>query len=236
VGRRAVITIDGPAGAGKSTVARLLARSLGYIYLDSGALYRAVAWQASLLGLDLGGSQALSRFLADFQPVVTADARGFHLLINGQEVTQELRAAWVSQAASKVAVLPVVRQWVKERLRHLAQNGGVVAEGRDQGSVVFPQARYKFYLDAALATRAARRRQDWQGAGDPPPLEEIMAEVAARDLQDETRADGPLTVPPGAIRIDTTDLSIDEVVRQCLDRITASSEPGQLAPKPSKPV
>lgn len=236
MGGRAVITIDGPAGAGKSTVGRLLARSLGYLYLDSGALYRAVAWQASRLGLDLNDAEALGQFLAEFEPEVTSDERGFHLLIHGKEVSQEIRAPWVSRAASQVAVLPVVRRWIKERLRHLGRNGGVVAEGRDQGTVVFPQAQYKFYLDAALAARAARRRQDWQGAGDPPPLNEIMAEVATRDRQDETRADGPLAVPAGAILIDTTNLNIDQVVKQCLDRIKAGQEPGQLAPKPSKPV
>ena len=222
MGKRAVITIDGPAGAGKSTVGRLLAQALGYLYLDSGALYRAVAWQASKLGLDLSDPKAISKFLKNFQPQVASDGQGFHLLVNGEDISVELRAAWVSRAASQVAVLAVVRSWIKERLRHLGQNRGVVAEGRDQGSVVFPEARYKFFLDADLKTRARRRRQDWQEAGSPPPLEEIMAEVAARDRQDETRAEGPLTVPQDAILIDTTNLTVAEVVRQCLARLKTS--------------
>lgn len=236
MGRHGIITIDGPAGAGKSTVGRLLAQSLGYLYLDSGSLYRAVAWQSSRQGVDVDDPAALSDFLADFQPEVTADARGFHLVIDGQEVSRELRAPGVSRTASQVAVLPAVRRWVRERLRHLARNGGVVAEGRDQGSAVFPEAQVKFYLDAALATRAARHRQDWRGDGPPPSLEEMMAEMAARDRQDESRAEAPLCVPQGAILIDTTDLSIAEVLAQCLARIRNSLDPGRLASKPSKPV
>jgi cytidylate kinase len=236
VGRRAIITIDGPAGAGKSTVGRLLAQSLGYLYLDSGALYRAAAWQASRLGLDLSDPETLRDFLAGFQPEVSSDARGFHLSVGGRDISGEIRAAWVSREASKVAVLPEVRGWVKERLRHLARNGGVVAEGRDQGSAVFPEAEFKFYLDAALETRAARRRQDWQRDGDPPPLEEIMAELAARDRRDESRAEAPLRMPPGAILIDTTQMEVAGVVRECLARIRAPKEPGRLATRPSKPV
>jgi cytidylate kinase len=227
VGRRGIITIDGPAGAGKSTVGRLLAQSLGYLYLDSGALYRAVAWQISRLGLEIGDTGALTVFLVQFKPQVTSDSRGFHLVIAGQEVSQEIRAPWVSREASRVAVLPQVRHWVTQRLRQLASNGGVVAEGRDQGTVVFPEAECKFYLRADLKTRAWRRRQDWQRDGHPPRLEEIMAQLAARDRQDETRAEAPLSVPAGARVIDTTDLSIDQVVAQCLAIIRESLEPGQ---------
>jgi small subunit ribosomal protein S1 len=219
VGPRGVITIDGPAGAGKSTVGRLLAQSLGYLYLDSGALYRAVAWQAQQLGLDLDRPEILAEFLADFAPEVTADARGFHLVIDGAEVSEELRSPAVTRESSRLAALPLVRQWVKERLRHLAANGGVVAEGRDQGSVVFPGATYKFYLSAALATRAERRRRQWQGEGEPPSLVNMMADIAARDLRDETREEAPLCVPPDASVIDTTELSIEAVLQQCLTRI-----------------
>jgi len=236
VGRREIITIDGPAGAGKSTLGRLLAHSLGYLYLDSGALFRAVAWQTRRLGLDLSDARALSAFLDKFQPEVISDDRGFHLLLDGVEVSGELRGAQVSREASKVAALPLVRRWVKKRLRHLARNGGVVAEGRDQGSAVFPRAEVKFFLTADLNTRAARRRQDFQQAGPPPSLEEIAAELAARDRRDEMRAEAPLSVPSGAIVIDTTDLSAADVLRQCLARIEALRQPGRRKPKPSKPV
>ena len=138
MGPRGIITIDGPAGAGKSTVGRLLAQSLGYLYLDSGALYRAVAWQALQLGLDLDRDSTLEDFLADFAPEVTADCRGFHLVIDGAEVGEELRSPMVTRESSRLAALPLVRRWVKDRLRHLAKDGGVVAEGRDQGTAVFP--------------------------------------------------------------------------------------------------
>ena len=211
-----MITIDGPAGAGKSTVGRLLAQSLGYLYLDSGALYRAVAWQAQRLGLDLDHDSTLEEFLSDFAPEVTADSRGFHLVIDGAEVGEELRSPMVTRESSRLAAQPLVRHWVKERLRHLAANGGVVAEGRDQGSVVFPEAAHKFYLSAALATRAERRRRQWQGEGEPPSLVQTMADIAARDLRDETREEAPLCVPEDACVIDTTDLSIEAVLQQCL--------------------
>ncbi len=216
---RGIITIDGPAGAGKSTVGRLLAQSLGYLYVDSGALYRAVAYQARRLGVDLHRPETLEEFLASFGPEVTADSRGFHLVIDGVEVTEELRSPAVSRDASQVAAQPLVRRWVKERLRQLAQNGGVVAEGRDQGTVVFPEAPHKFYLSAALAIRAERRRRQWQGEGEPPSLAETMADIAARDRRDQTRDEAPLCVPEDACVIDTTDLSIESVLQQCLARI-----------------
>jgi small subunit ribosomal protein S1 len=219
VSPRGIITIDGPAGAGKSTVGRLLAQSLGYLYVDSGALYRAVAYQAQRLGVDLDRPESLAELLASFGPEVTADSRGFHLVIDGLEVTEELRSPAVSRDASRVAAQPLVRRWVKERLRQLAQNGGVVAEGRDQGTVVFPEAPHKFYLSAALATRAERRRRQWQGQGEPPSLAETMADIAARDRRDQTREEAPLCVPADACVIDTTDLSIDAVLQQCLARI-----------------
>jgi small subunit ribosomal protein S1 len=219
VGPRGIITIDGPAGAGKSSVARLLAQSLGYLYLDSGALYRAVAWQALQRGLDLNRPETLAAFLEDFSPEVTADSRGFHLVVDGTEAGESLRSPAVTRESSRVAALSLVRQWVKERLRHLAKNGGVVTEGRDQGTVVFPEATHKFYLSAALATRAERRRREWQGEDGPPSLADTMADIAARDLRDETRADSPLRVPTDACVVDTTDLSIEAVLQQCLARI-----------------
>ena len=221
--KRAIITIDGPAGAGKSTVGRRLARSLNYLYLDSGSLYRAVAWQARRLGLEINDPGAMGRLLPGFKPGLKADASGFHLSIDGLEVTQELRTPEVSRAASQVAKLPAVRQWVKVHLRHLARDGGVVAEGRDQGTVVFPKAGFKFYLDAALSSRALRRQRDWQGDHDPPSLEEIRGDLAARDSQDRAREEAPLRVPPGAMVIDTTDLTVDRVVELCLQKIGANT-------------
>ncbi|MCL4502669.1 MAG: (d)CMP kinase [Deltaproteobacteria bacterium] len=219
MGKGAIITIDGPAGAGKSTVGRRLAQSLHYLYLDSGSLYRAVAWQAGRLGLDLSDSAALAAFLPGFRPELRADGTGFHLLIDNHEVREEIRTPEVSRGSSLVAKLPVVRQWVTEHLRWLARNGGVVADGRDQGTAVFPEAEFKFYLDAALRTRARRRLNDWQKNDHPPTLEVVMRELAARDLQDKTREAAPLQIPDGATVIDTTDLTVDEVSSLCLTHI-----------------
>jgi cytidylate kinase len=221
VAARLIITLDGPAGAGKSTVAQRLARELDYLYVNSGALYRGIAWQMGRLGLDLQDAAALHEFLQGFQPLVAADAQGFHLVIDGVEVREELQAPVVSHGASQVARQPEVRQWVKVHLRRLARDGGVVTEGRDQGTVVFPQAQCKFYLDAALEIRAQRRRQDWQQDGAPPSLEEIMAAIAARDEADASRDEAPLKAPPDAVVIDTSHLDIGQVVQQCLARIKA---------------
>jgi cytidylate kinase len=229
VGKRAIITIDGPAGAGKSTVGRRLAQALHFLYLDSGALYRAVAWQAGRLGVELNDPRALADFLAGFQPEIQGDGVGFHLVIDGREIREEIRTPEVSRAASQVAKLPVVRRWVNEHLRWLARNDGVVADGRDQGTAVFPEAGFKFYLDATLDIRAARRLQDCRPKAGaqcapytyPAALEEIKRDIEARDRQDETRAEAPLTVPAGAIVIDTTDLTVDQVVARCLAQIEA---------------
>jgi cytidylate kinase len=219
VGRPGIITIDGPAGAGKSTVAKLLAAALGYRYVDSGALYRLVGWHAAERNLDLDDTAALSAFLEELQPEITADAQGFHLFLEGREISRVLREPRVDRAASRVAALPPVRNWVTAKLRRLAAHGGVVAEGRDLGTVVFPQAEVKFFLDASLETRALRRRRDQQNADILPTTEKVAMELADRDRRDSTRAAAPMRVPGDALVIDTTNLNPQEVVRQCLARI-----------------
>ena len=216
---RGIVTIDGPAGAGKSTVAKMLAAALGYLYLDSGALYRLVGWQAAEQQVNLDDAPALSAFLEGLHPEVIAAGQDFTLVLNGREVTRVLREPRVSQEASRVAVLTPVRAWVTAKLRQLAAQGGVVAEGRDLGTVVYPQAEVKFYLDAALETRAARRRQEWQHEGRPLSPEKVAREVAERDRRDASRATAPMRAAADALIIDTTDLNPQEVVRLCLDRI-----------------
>jgi cytidylate kinase len=222
VGRRTIITIDGPAGAGKSTAAKGLAQALGYLYLDSGALYRAVAWEALRCRVEVQDPIALAAFLEDFKPLIALDETGLHLFIDGREVSRELRTPEVSQEASRVAAAPQVRIWVTACLRNLAANREVVAEGRDLGSVVFPDAAVKFFMTADLTTRAARRRQEWQSDDVAVNLEKTVTELATRDRQDETRTESPLMAPEGAIRIDTTALTPEEVVNICLAEIRAA--------------
>jgi cytidylate kinase len=219
LGRQLLITIDGPAGAGKSTLGRRLAQSLGYRYVDSGALYRAVAWQVLHQGADPGEAAAVTRVLAAFHPRFTSDSQRFRVAVDGRDITAELRSPEVSQAASRVATLQAVRRWVGDILHELAQDGGVVAEGRDLGSVVFPEAEVKFYLNAELTARAARRQQEWQGEGNAPPLPEALQAIVERDTRDRTRETAPLVVPEGAVVVDTTNLSPEEVAALCLAHI-----------------
>jgi cytidylate kinase len=141
--------------------------------------------------------------------------------VNGRELTSELRTPETSQASSLVAARPQVREWVNRHLRELAKEGGVVAEGRDLGEAVFPQAEVKFYLDARLDVRAARRRRERQTQGGAPALEGVKSELARRDRQDETRSASPLAIPNGATVIDTSDLDADQVLAACLYRIRA---------------
>jgi cytidylate kinase len=222
VGHRLIVTIDGPAGVGKSTLGRRLAQALGYRYIDSGALYRAVAWQARATGLNLADPAALDQMLLDFRPSFAADGKGFQVSVAGRDITPELRTPEVTQASSKVATRPQVRRWVGEALHRLAIDGGVVAEGRDLGSAVFPDAEVKFYLDAALATRATRRQREWQDQGRTPGITGTLKDMAERDNRDQNRKLAPLTIPEGALYLDTTNLNPDEVLALCLARIRES--------------
>jgi cytidylate kinase len=219
VNHRIIVTIDGPAGSGKSTLGRRLAQALGYRYVDSGALYRAVAWQARETGVDPADRDALARMLLHFQPHIDADVQGFRISAGTREITRELRTPEITQGSSKVAIQPQVRRWVGEVLNLLAVDGGVVAEGRDLGSAVFPDAEVKFYLDADLSTRAARRQREWQEEGGNPGLPGTLKDMAERDNRDQNRQLAPLAIPEGAHYLDTTNLEPDEVIAHCLAKI-----------------
>jgi cytidylate kinase len=215
-GRELIVAIDGPAGAGKGTVARRLAARLGYRLLDTGAMYRAVAWSVAAAGLDADDTPALRRHVASLR-VTLEDDRVF---VDGRDVTGHIRTPEIAALTSRLTTLAPVRDKVTPQQRAMAQVGGVVLEGRDTGTVVCPDADVKFYLDAALEERARRRRAEFGERGVTMDLDAVREEIAARDHQDTTRALAPLRRAPDAIVIDTTAMTVDEVV----DRMQAEVE------------
>ena len=216
--QRIRIALDGPAASGKGTVARAVARALGYRYLDTGAMYRAVALQAERLGVPWSDAQALAH-IAEALPL-DFQWEGDHVtvLLDGQDVTDQVRGQRVGQGASAVAVHPPVRAALVRRQQALARDGGVVVDGRDIGTVVLPAAELKVYLDASPTERARRRqaelvRRDPQGA---PTLAQVLDEVTARDAQDAGRATGPLSIADDAVVVDTTSLDIPQAIQAVL--------------------
>jgi CMP/dCMP kinase len=210
--RKLIIAIDGPAGAGKSTVASRLARKLGYINLESGAMYRALALKAILTDTSFGNEDALLKLAQDSRIELEQAATGNRVLLDGQDVTQRVRETDVTEAASRVSVHPKVRAWMVARQQEMGAGGGVVMEGRDIGTKVFPQADVKIFLDADPVIREQRRlrQQDLRGAA----ADMTAAELRMRDKRDRTRATSPLVAAPDALILDSTTMSEDEVLRR----------------------
>lgn len=206
--REPVVTIDGPAGAGKSTVARALARRLGYRFLDTGAMYRALAWSVARAGLEAADTPALRRHLDRVDITVEGD----RIRVDGRDVTAEIRTPEISELTSRLTALAPVRAKLTPRQRALAAAGGTVLEGRDTGTVVCPDAEVKFYLDASLDTRARRRHLELAARGVPRSLEDVREDVRARDRQDSERTLAPLRRAPGAVIVDTSGLTVEQVV------------------------
>jgi CMP/dCMP kinase len=213
--RRVIVTLDGPAGAGKSSLAKRLAQRLDLLYLDSGAFYRAVALMAGRQQGDLLSPQWLSNFLATLQLRISRGGNGLALSTDGEDISLAIREPQVSQGASLVATVGIVRQWVRARLIELAAAGGVLAEGRDMGTRVFPQAELKIFLEASLEVRAHRRWLELQAQGKTLDEDVVRQDMEARDRRDRERQEDPLRVPAGARVIDSTAYNLDQVEEIC---------------------
>lgn len=225
---RAVVAIDGPSGAGKSSVARALAQRLGYAYLDTGAMYRAVTWYLLARGVvDLHDEPVVLAVLEDL--VLEIDRNG-DVLVGRDRVSVHLRSQEVESRVSAVSALRGVRRRMRELQRAVARRGPIVAEGRDMGSVVFPRAHWKFYLDANVTERARRRLRDFTAAGRDVSEEEVLEEIEVRDHLDSSRLDAPLTRTDDAIYFDTTGQSLQEVVEGMARRVQqAAPESGDAS-------
>ena len=211
--RRLVVTVDGPAGSGKSTVSRMLARRISYMYLDTGLLYRAVAWQTVQVGVSLEDNESLVDICGSIR--ITRDTDGaMRVLIKGEDISGDLRTEEISMIASSVSAKPVVREALLPLQRQAGRQRGIVAEGRDMGTVVFPDADVKFYLDADVDERARRRYLQLLENGQTADLDEIKRGIGSRDFQDATREVSPLKPADNSMVIDTTALGIDAVVEK----------------------
>lgn len=207
-----IIAIDGPSGAGKSTAGRTLARGLGYTFLDTGAMYRALALKALREGVPLDAPERLADLARRTR--IELDGGGEVVRLDGEDVTMAIRTREVSAAASRVSVHPPVRRLMVARQQEMGRAGGVVLDGRDVGTVVFPDADVKFYVDADPRRRAERRHAELAAAGVDSDVAAIEREIRARDHADSTRPDSPLTRAPDAIYLDTTVLGPDAVVQR----------------------
>jgi len=216
-----IIAIDGPAGVGKSTVARQVATRLGYRYVDTGSLYRAVAWNVMRAGVNPADHMAIATLLASTRITLIPDPGSPRVRVDDQDVTQEIRTSDVSHMASVVSAIPAVREWLLPVQRTLGAEGHVVIEGRDIGTCVFPTASVKLFLDADSEVRAARRQREFVTAGVSVPLDRTQRDMDARDQRDRTRSLAPLQPAADAVVIDTSALSLDQVIDKLMAVISS---------------
>ena len=220
MGKRITIAIDGPAGAGKSTLAKRIAAKLGFLYIDTGAMYRAIALWAIRLGVALSDMHRLEQ-LAE-QAVIDFAPGENTILLNGEDVSSAVRAPEIGEAASRISTIPAVRRALVRRQRELGRQSSVVMEGRDIGTIVFPEADVKIFLDAQDSARVARRASELAA-----PHAAVASELQQRDLRDRTRAESPLVQAPDAVYIDTTGMSIEEVEQALLKIVRERTSNGK---------
>jgi cytidylate kinase len=211
--RKLIIAIDGPVGSGKSTVARRVAELLGYTHLDSGAMYRAVAWKALRDGVPLASPAQLEELAGAVRIDLQPRGSKLHVLLDGEDITDQIRTTDVSRAASVVAAVAGVRRPLVEEQRRAGAQGGVVMEGRDIGTIVFPHADLKIYLDASPEVRAARRLKELEEKGEDSNLAEVLADVRERDRRDREREASPLVRAGDAVVVDNTAMDAEETAR-----------------------
>ena len=211
-----IIAIDGPSGAGKSTVAKMVAKQLGYLYIDTGAMYRAVGLKALRVNEPLDDTQQIIALARDARIELKGSVENYQVFLDGEEITRDIRAEPVSQAASKVSTVSEIRRILVQAQQRMGAAGSVVLEGRDIGTKVFPNADLKIFLDASETTRAERRFRENRQRGIQLTLEETLAEIRERDERDSQRSDSPLIKADDAIYLDTSDKSIEEVVQEIL--------------------
>jgi len=212
--RKLIIAIDGPAGAGKSTIASRLAAKLGYVNLESGAMYRALALKAIEQGAPVDDAAAMRALAGGSRIELVPTGHNNRVLLDGRDVSERIRERDVTAAASRVSVHPAVRTWMVERQRELGAQGGVIMEGRDIGTVVFPHAEVKIFLDADPNVRASRRILQHDAAGDARRAAKLQADLEERDRRDSTRAVAPLVAAADAVHIDSTALTIEQVIAE----------------------
>ena len=216
--RRISVAIDGPAGAGKSSISKIVAKKLGYLYIDTGAMYRGITWALLNAGISIDDVDAVEAALSKIQLELRVEETGLSVWVNGRDISQDIRTQYVTSHVSQVAAQKAVRTKLVEMQRHMASEGGVILDGRDIGSVVLPNAELKVYLTASVETRGHRR---WLELKDSEniSLEEVCRTVAERDAMDMNRKESPLVCVDDAVVVETDHLSIEETVQTLIDLI-----------------
>ncbi|HEV2706212.1 MAG TPA: (d)CMP kinase [Pyrinomonadaceae bacterium] len=217
--RPVIIAIDGPSGAGKSTLGRLVARELGLLYIDTGAMYRAVALAVTRAGVSTTDESAVAEVARRSEVDLAGDPDSLQVRLDGEDVSEEIRSEQITHTASVISALPAVRRELVRRQREMGAPGGIVLDGRDIGTVVFPNADVKFFLTAVPEERAKRRFDEERRERGDQTYEDTLADINARDRRDSTRADSPLAIAADAVVIDTTELPIEDVFQRMIETI-----------------